>query len=299
MKPSFHLTHDLAFAAFLAGGALGLLTSSSALAGDPPATIDVTGTVRDFRERTEDGGHPDFEQRPMHGFARYVDNIASDIGAEDRPVFVGGGYKIAENWRDVEHRPICRLLYDPELGDIEGTLAQQDNGGITSSESFALWYTDELGVNLAKPLTITLALQPDGRYVFDDRLDPVYAERGGFFPIDDDLFGNSPKSDHNFHFTYELHLECEYDSTGKQFFMFIGDDDVWVFVNGKLVIDLGGVHAALDQYIDMDRLGLKDGETYRIDFFFAERFRPQSNFRIETNIPVRTAGLPSTTAAFD
>jgi hypothetical protein len=42
-----------------------------------------------------------------------------------------------------------------------------------------------------------------------------------------------------------------------------------------------------------------DGDTYTIDFFFAERHRTTSNFRIETNIPVRTAGLPSMTAAFD
>jgi fibro-slime domain-containing protein len=302
MNTFLHLALRSKFGLAVAAGAwvVLFLADAPALAGEEQETLEVVGTVRDFRERTEPDGHPDFEKRPDHGFARYVANISPMLGEDQKPVFTGGGYKIASQWYDAEHRPICRLLYDPELGDTAGNYAQQDNGGITSAESFDLWYRDQMGVNLSKPLAITLVRQPDGRYVFDDRLDPLYADMGGFFPIDDDLFGNSPGiPDHNYHFTYELHMECEYDSTANQFFMFIGDDDVWVFVNGQLVIDLGGVHAALDQYVDMNRLGLTDGETYQIDFFFAERFRTQSNFRIETNIPVRTAGLPSATAAFD
>jgi len=295
-----HFAGKKKFGFLAVAGVLGLLCGSTATAQDPPDTIEVVGTVRDFKERTEPGGHPDFEKRPDHGFARYVGNIAPEIGQNQPPVFVGGGHKIASQWRDAEHRPICRLLYDPELGDTAGNYAQESTGGVTSADTFAQWYEDIRGLNLGAALGITLVRQSDGRYVFDDRLDPLYADLGGFFPIDDQLFGNSPGvPHHNYHFTYELHMECEYDAAANQFFMFIGDDDVWVFVNGQLVIDLGGVHAALDQYVDMNRLGLTDGQTYQIDFFFAERFRTQSNFRIETNIPVRTAGLPMATAAFD
>lgn len=148
-------------------------------------------------------------------------------------------------------------------------------------------------------LTLTLVRQENGHYVFDDQVDPYYAELGGFFPIDDKYFGNTDGESHNFHFTFELHMEFVYDSSGDQFFQFIGDDDVYVFINDKCVIDLAGVHAAHDQYVDMNRLGLVDGEKYMIDFFFAERHRPQSNFRVETNIPVWVAGLPPLTAAFD
>ena len=84
-----------------------------------------------------------------------------------------------------------------------------------------------------------------------------------------------------------------------QIFKFVGDDDVWVFINDQLVIDLGGVHAARTQYVDLSRLGLVDGETYALDFFFAERHRAQSNFRIVTNLELESDGPVAITALFD
>ena len=270
-------------------------------ADELPETIDVTGIVRDFKERTDaHGGHPDFENRPDKGFARYSGNIAPVLGEDGTPVFTGDGRKVASQWRDSEHRQISYLLYDADLGDHEGNWSVFSQGGITSADSFEQWYRDVPGVNISAVLTLTLVRQDDGHYVFDDRADPKYASLGGFFPIEDQLFGNPGGSpDRNFHFTFELHMEFEYDADGDQDFMFIGDDDVWVFIDGKLVIDLGGVHAAHDQYVDLNRLDLVDGETYSIAFFFAERHRTQSNFRLETNIPLRTTGVPTVSMIFD
>jgi fibro-slime domain-containing protein len=71
-------------------------------------------------------------------------------------------------------------------------------------------------------------------------------------------------------------------------FGFEGDDDLWVFVNDQLGIDLGGVHGPLSGQIDMDalagQLGLQIGGMYDLDFFFAERHTTQSNFEITTTI---------------
>ncbi len=270
-----------------------------------PGTIEVTGVVRDFQEWSVQGGHPDFERRPSAGFGHYAGNIAETIGSNRKPVFTGEGFKVGTQWRDSESRKICHTLYAEDMGDAEGSAAQASTGGIQSAESFASWYEDYPGLNLSKPLTLVMEHVGEGRYVFDDSMDTHYknvgfSNMGGFFPIDDEMYGNSPGTpNHNYHFTFELHLNFTYDADGNQYFKFIGDDDVWVFVNNKLVIDLGGVHAAEDQYVDMNRLGLVDGEVYSIDFFFAERHRTQSNFRIETNFIVESELPEATTVAFD
>ena len=127
MSTTLHFTTRSATGLIAFTGVMGLLSGVDIAQGAPgdgdelPATIEVIGVVRDFRERTDPDGHPDFEKRPDHGYARYSGNIAPTIGEDRKPVFAGGGHKVAEQWRDSEHRQICYRLYDPALGDTEGT----------------------------------------------------------------------------------------------------------------------------------------------------------------------------------
>jgi fibro-slime domain-containing protein len=63
---------------------------------------------------------------------------------------------------------------------------------------------------------------------------------------------------------------------------------LWIFVNGKLALDLGSMHSPVQGTIDFDAqaaaLGITPGQTYAMDVFQAERHTTGSNFRFETNI---------------
>jgi fibro-slime domain-containing protein len=276
--------------------------TQAAVTQTPPQTLSLVGLVRDFKERTVTNGHPDFEINPDKGFGLYCGNIGTMIGADRKPVYTGNGHFIKSQWTDKFNRPICYNIFNthPAQGDHAGNEGAASHGGITSQASMNMWYNDVLGTNMSRLISLTLQRQSDGSYVFDDKLDPTYAALGGFFPIENILFGNPGGSpDRNFHFTFELHTQFTYLAAGNQMFKFIGDDDVFVFINDKLVIDLGGVHAAMEQYVDLNRLGLQDGHTYWLDFFYAERHRTQANCRIQTNLQLTNTQPAAITAQFD
>ncbi|MGA1016494.1 MAG: fibro-slime domain-containing protein [Phycisphaerales bacterium] len=279
---------------------LTLVAAPTAPAQDVPERFTLTGVVRDFKERSVADGHPDFERAPDNGFGLYCGNIAQDLDSAGKPVFVGGGRRVYWPWRTADNVAIAPHLADPALGDLSGYWGPYDSGGVTSTENFGQWFRDIPGLNLSRTLELELVRQADGLFVFDSATLEPYASIGGFFPIDNELFGNSGgEPDHNYHFTLEMAAEFVYDADAGQVFTFTGDDDVYVFINGRLVIDLGGVHGVTTQSVLVDRLGLEDGQAYHFKFFFAERHRTQSNFKITTNMLLEGSDGQTITAAYD
>lgn len=267
--------------------------------GDLPERISISGVVRDFHAYGAAGGHPDFER---YNSGHRVGLVQTALDQDGKPAFAGQGRSVTTEYRDVDGRNINPAMYDDARKDVAGQLTETSSPAVTNAQTFAQWYRDVPGVNTSKTCPVVLTRQGQtSLYVFQAQDDASTPAIEGFFPADNDLFNEMhPTYLHNYHFTLEMTANFVYRRGTGQVFTFSGDDDVWVFIDGRLVIDVGGVHGPVSQTVDLDRLdGLVDGRSYPLKFFFAERHTTGSNCRIETSLTLVPALLPSTSALYD
>ncbi len=237
-------------------------------------TIEITGVLRDFKE-----SHPDM-QYPDKSFGVKTGLVLSQLGEDGKPML-----------------------------DTSGDYTR---GMIAGPDSFDQWFRDVPGVNVAVPHTIVLDNNqegPGGVYTFA-REKQLSGDEKYFFPMDGQGWNDSKSvstGTHNFYFTYEIHTEFTYTDPSERdeamVFSFTGDDDVWVYINGVLAVDIGGVHGQAQRSVNLDsaatELGLEAGGTYTLDFFFAERHTTQSNFRIETTMQLEEVPPTTVSPAYD
>lgn len=123
-----------------------------------------------------------------------------------------------------------------------------------------------------------------------DGLTGYYNDRGGYSGFDGKkLYPTSDDGqDHNnmFGMQYSIEFELTEDYVGPLEYYFFGDDDMWVFLDGRLVCDIGGVHSSVGAYVNLwDYIAKGDAGKHTLKFYYTERGLSGSTCYMQFTLP--------------
>jgi fibro-slime domain-containing protein len=304
-----------------------------------PPYVDMRVTMRDFKAANalSGGGHPDFnylgngQALGITGTVCNTGNLGSCgiLNAIGKPVLAAGNNRNATAIRDAN--TFALWYQDSNSGNVQGDDMTGNPGGVAEGTIVVTPFP-------SKTLRLTQDAVGSSSYTYDSNGD-------NFYPLNGQGYGNigaevancangiktgaqsswcgaanccgcdATCKSRNYSFTTELRYFFQYQ--GGETLKFTGDDDVWVYINGRLAVDLGGVHSALNGQVVLgddgnpsgtdsnctsnggalpdpavcytaaeradnvdSRFGLTKGSVYEIVFFQAERHITQSNFKL-------------------
>ena len=131
--------------------------------------------------------------------------------------------------------------------------------------------------------------------------DGLTGERGNTGKYTSDgVSGDYPSSDdskpHNnmFGMQYTVNFELTDNYVGPLEYYFFGDDDMWVFLDGKLICDIGGVHSSVGMYVNLwDYIKKGDSGKHTLKFYYTERGLSGSTCYMQFTLPSVSSGTPT------
>lgn len=137
-------------------------------------------------------------------------------------------------------------------------------------------------------------------------------DESGFYPLEGlgyeqkGLLKNTSFTDgkhRNGSFTLRGESQFVYNEDANLYFTFTGDDDVYMYINGVLALDLGGAHGRNTKTVNLkevaDKCGLVDGQVATFTFFYMERCSDASTFGIKTNMELVQRDINVEKKAYD
>lgn len=286
-------------------GGMGYATTSAALADDVNATVEQQNGINiglhDYDRNSINNNHA------LHfmsggneaGYNRYVQDgrgayagIVKPLLTNDYPTMADGNESLNYLFGGASDKAVTNYTPDDGLLTSDG----QGNYSFDAASKYAKYNHN------SNRFELTNQTQSGNR-------DPLFTP-----------FGND-SDDNRYSFGMNLRADFYMPKDGKvnnqnMVFDFTGDDDVWVFIDDVLVLDLGGIHQALGGSIDFaaDKIKYdkvqshgdtpaatiteafrKAGKkwdskaymTHHLSFFYLERGDGGSNCKISFNLPVK------------